>query len=158
MAKKKEEITEKKAKHKVYKESGKINKTGWGCPCKITTHGEEILTNIREHFMKEYAAVQAVGICKSTYLNWKNLAVLALEEGREDMYSVFLAQIQEAKALAVKSLTTRWSHHTPNDWRACKELIEKLDPENWTTRQQFDCTSNGETIGKPVFLPMKNEI
>jgi len=60
----------------------------------------------------------------------------AVEEGREDMYSVFYLRVKEAEACAEIYAVEAWRSHLDRDWRACKDYLARRFPDRWADQRR----------------------
>lgn len=44
----------------------------------------------------------------------------------------------------------------PQNWQAAKEFLARRHPKSWASHNKVDVTSNEETVGKPIFLTLKD--
>jgi transposase-like protein len=98
----------------------------------------------------------AAGITPSTFSEWIVKATDYREQGIENEYTEFSAQVDEAMAQARRFVQECWQKHIPNDWRAGMAYLERTDPENWVVKQKMDVTSNGQSVGAMI-IPMKDD-
>src|SRR6266508_6054986 len=93
--------------------------------CEIVRHGNYITTACR---------VLQIGI--RTVTRWMSLGRQAVEEGREDMYSVFYLRVKEAEACAEIYAVEAWRSHLDRDWRACKDYLARRFPDRWADQRR----------------------
>lgn len=144
----------KKGKSRV-KTAAMIKNPG-GRPCAIDEAAPKILAFIRMGNTYECASACS-RISYSTFSAW-------IRQGKDDLendvknskFSKFLQDVQEAEMDAERAVIGHWMDCIPGNWQAAKEFVARRNPEKWGSREKVDVTSNGESVGKPVFLPLKN--
>lgn len=96
-------------------------------------------------------------IVESTYWEWFKAGESDLVNGIESKYSVFSSRVKESEKIFRDSLRNSIKRHSENDWKAASWLLERSDPESYKLKDKVDVTSNGETLGVPLFLPLKTD-
>lgn len=80
-----------------------------------------------------------------------------LKNGIESKFSKFSHDVYEAERLCEEEVLGYWKKEMPSNWQACKEYLARRHHSAWGSKDRVDVTSNGETLGKPFFMPMKDE-
>lgn len=91
-----------------------------------------------------------------TFNNW-------MRQGKDDeekcltnsKFFKFLADVRQAEMEAEEETVRSWRSLIPENWQAARDFLARRNPEKWGSKDRVDLTSNGETVGKPVFLPLK---
>ena len=93
-----------------------------------------------------------------TFLDWMQQGRLAIDNGDLDSkYSRFLREVEQAKSHAQSEVLSHWMKAVPHNWQAAKEYLARVNPDEWGSKEKLDVTSNGESVGKPIFLPLKGD-
>lgn len=93
----------------------------------------------------------------NTFNRWMRLGRDAEEaEDFDSKYYKFLRDVRQAEMDAENEIVGYWRDAMPQNWQACKEFLARRNSEKWASKERLDVTSNGETVGKPIFLPMKD--
>ena len=157
------------AKKKVAKEKGvKIDpvsldtvalpeKKPVGRPSKFEEAAPKIIAYIRKGNTYECAA----GCARVTYYTFNNW----MNQGREDeklenydsKYFQFFKDVEEAERTCEEEVLGYWKQEMPGNWQAARDFLARRHHASWGSKDKVDVTSNGETVGKPYFLPMKDE-
>lgn len=91
-----------------------------------------------------------------TFLDWMQQGRLAIDNGDNgNKYAKFVREVEQAKAHAQSEVLSHWIKAVPNNWQAAKEYLARVNPDEWGAKEKLDVTSNGESVGKPIFLPLK---
>lgn len=128
-----------------------------GRPSEFETVKPKLIEYIREG--NPYStACGCAGVSYRTFLDWMQIGRIALENGEIDnKYAKFSREIEEAKSLAQKEVLSHWVKAIPHNWQAAKEYLARVNPDEWGSKEKVDVTSNGESVGKPIFLPLKGD-
>jgi hypothetical protein len=86
-----------------------------------------------------------------------------MKQGREDekngltdsKFCKFYKDVEQAEMEAEEEAVRCWRNFVPMNWQAARDFLARRNPDKWSAKEKVDVTSNGETVGKPVFLPMK---
>jgi hypothetical protein len=65
--------------------------------------------------------------------------------------------VRKAETDCEDEIVRHWLKAIPNNWQAGKEYLARKNPDKWGSKEKMDVTSNGESIGKPIFLPLKDD-
>jgi hypothetical protein len=102
----------------------------------------------------------AAGVARISYgtLNaWKKQGEEDLANGLETKFSKFLNDVHEAERACEEEVLGYWKKEMPGNWQAAKDFLARRHHKEWGSKDKVDVTSNGETVGKPFFMPMKDE-
>jgi hypothetical protein len=126
-----------------------------GRPSEIDEAGPKIISYIRKGNTYECSAGCA-RVTYNTFNSWIRKGKEDRENGNKDSkYLKFLCDVEQAETEAELEVVNYWRNELPGNWQACKEFLARRNPDKWAARDRMDVTSNGETVGKAVFLPMK---
>lgn len=123
-----------------------------GRPTKFHLVKDKIIETIRRGNYYE-PACKAAGIDYSTFRDW-------IKKGKEDQKGLFFQfskEVQKAEAEAELEIVQIWKDQMPQNWQAAKEFLARRHPKSWASQNKVDVTSNGEMMGKPIFLPLKDK-
>lgn len=94
-------------------------------------------------------------ISYGTFNCWMKEGEQDIEQGVETKFSKFFHDVKEAEKACELEVLGYWKKEMPGNWKACQEYLARRHYSEWGSKDKVDVTSNGESIGKPVFLPMK---
>jgi len=141
-------------------EMGKVQppkkKTGRsvGRPLKISECKDEIIEAFRRGAPMKDAIAGLIHKC--TFIDWINKGKEDINNNIQSVYSEFSIKIDIAQKEYRNQLRATIEMHSVKDWKAASWLLERSDPENYTSQQKVDVTSGGEKV-QPFFLPLKEE-
>lgn len=92
-----------------------------------------------------------------TFNEWMKEGLSDIQEGKESKFSKFYQDVKKAEKDFETEILAMWVNQIPQNWQAGKEYLARRHHKTWGCKDKVDVTSNGETIGKPVFLPMKKQ-
>jgi transposase-like protein len=122
-----------------------------GRPSKFLSVKDKIIEAIRRGNYYE-PACKAAGVDYSTFRDWMKKA----EEDQKGPFFQFSLEVQKAEAEAELEVVQIWKDQMPQNWQAAKEFLARRHPKSWASQNKVDVTSNEQTIGKPIFLPLKD--
>lgn len=96
-------------------------------------------------------------ISYSTFNDWMNQGKEDFKNGIESKFSQFLHDVHEAEKACEEEVLGYWKQEMPGNWQAAKDFLARRHHKDWGSKDKVDLTSNGETVGKPFFMPMKDE-
>lgn len=128
-----------------------------GRPSSFDEAAPKIIAYIRKGNTYECAA-GCSRISYSTFASW-------IRQGKEDLeneefdskFLKFLKDVEQAEMEAEQEVLNCWKECIPGNWQAAKEFLARRNPDKWGSKDRVDLTSNGETVGKPIFLPLKKD-
>lgn len=131
-----------------------IEKPG-GRPSEFDQAAPKIIAYIRKGNNYECASGCA-RVSYNTFNRW-------IRQGREDetngllesKFYKFCCDVDQAERECEEEVVGYWKQEMPGNWQACKEYLARRHHEKWGSKEKVDIVSNGETIVKPIFLPMK---
>lgn len=100
---------------------------------------EKYCNYIRQGNFK-YVAAKLVRVSPETINKW-------LKDGRENpdsKWGVFLRAVEEAEAQNEAEIVAQWQRHTPDDWRACKDFLEKRYQQRWKHQESIQVEASVE--------------
>lgn len=128
-----------------------------GRPSEFDQAAPKIIALIRKGNTYECAS----GCARVTYHsfnNWMKQGEKDLKQGKCDSkFFKFFNDVKQAETDAENEVLQHWKDCIPGNWQAAKEFLARRNPDSWAARDRMDITSNGETVGKPVFLPLKKQ-
>lgn len=92
-----------------------------------------------------------------TFNKWMNQGKEDEEAGLETKFSKFRHDVHQAERDCEEEVLSYWKQEIPGNWQAAKEFLARRHHKEWGSKDKVDVTSNGETMGKPFFMPMKDE-
>jgi hypothetical protein len=107
-----------------------------GRPTKLTPELAQKIANYIRAGNYDYIAAQACGVCRDTFMDWKNRGQAALDAGTPDMFSDFLRAIKDAEA--VREAHTVAAVVADPAWQAKMTYLERRYPERWSKRDRTD--------------------
>jgi hypothetical protein len=113
-----------------------VSKRGPGQPTKLTPKVAARIADYIRAGNYDYIAAQACGIAQSTFTLWKSRGQAAIDEGKPDEYSEFLAAIKDAEA--AREATTVMEIVRDPAWQAKMTYLERRYPERWSKRDRTD--------------------
>lgn len=122
-----------------------------GRPSKFHLVKDKIIEAIRKGNYYE-PACKAAGIDYSTFRDWLKKG----EDEKKGPFFQFSKEVQRAEAEAELEIVQIWKDQMPQNWQAAKEFLARRHPKSWASQSKVDVTSNEETVGKPIFLPLKD--
>jgi hypothetical protein len=133
-----------------------IEKNKGGRPCKIDEAAPKIIAYVRKGNTYQ-CACGCARVSYNAFAEWMRRGKEDQENGFEDSkFAKLVNDIRQAEMDAENEIVGFWRDAMPQNWQACKEFLSRRNPESWASKEKIDLTSNGETIGKPLFLPMKH--
>lgn len=128
-----------------------------GRPSEFDEAAPKIINSIRGGNTYECASGCA-RVCYGTFNRWMKLGE---EDGRngitDSKFYKFFKDIKQAECEAEQRCVEAWQSFIPDNWQAAKEFLSRRNHEKWGAKDKVDVTSNGETVGKPFFMPMKED-
>ena len=98
-------------------------------------------------------------ISYDTFNRWMNQGKEDIKLGNElTKYCQFYKDVKQAERDCENEVLSHWLKQIPNNWQAAKEYLARRHHKSWGLKDKVDVTSNGETLGKPVFLPLKLDL
>lgn len=141
----------------VKREPTASNPLGAGRPSSIDESSAKIIAAIRNGNTFECAAGCA-RVSYSCFASWMRRGREDEENGILDSKFVnFKKDVEQAEKDCEQEVLGYWKREMPDNWQASKEFLARRHYQTWGSRDRVDVTSNGETLGKPVFLPLKGE-
>lgn len=126
-----------------------------GRPSDFDEAAPKIIAYIRKGNTYECAA-GCSRVSYATFNNWMNQGKEDIAEGNlNSKFVQFFYDVQQAETEAEEEAVNLWRTELPGNWQACKEFLARRNPDKWGAKDRVDLTSNGETVGKPIFLPLK---
>ena len=135
----------------------KVLENKGGRPSQFDEASPKIISYIRAGNTYSCACACA-RISYNTFNEWMKKGLEDIKNKINSQFSKFYEDVKEAEAQCEQEIIGHWLKQVPTSWQAGKEYLARKNPENWSIKDKLDLTSNGETIGKDVFLPMKKEI
>lgn len=128
-----------------------------GRPSEFDEAAPKIIAFIRQGNTYECASACA-RISYDTFNRW-------IKQGKEDeefgnletKFYKFYKDVAQAEMEAEFECVQAWRNFVPMNWQAARDFLARRNPDKWGAKDRVDVTSNGETVGKPVFLPLKGE-
>lgn len=134
----------------------KFEKNKGGRPSALEDAAPRILESLRNGNTYE-CACGVSRISYNTFNGWMRKAKEELEQGLDTKYTRFFCDVQEAERACEEEVLALWKKEMPSNWQACKEYLSRRHHKDWGAKDRVDVTSNGETVGKTFYLPMKDE-
>lgn len=93
-----------------------------------------------------------------TFNNWMKQGKEDAENGIEDSkFFKFFKDVEAAEMEAEEEVVRAWRNFIPTNWQAGRDFLARRNPDKWSAKDKVDVTSNGESVGQPVFLPLKKD-
>lgn len=127
-----------------------------GRPSSFDEAAPKIIISLRNGNTYECAS-GAARITYKTFNAWISQGREDIEAGIETKFSRFCNDVLEAERACEEEVLGYWKKEMPGNWQACKEYLARRHHAAWGAKDKVDIVSNGETIGKPFFMPMKDE-
>ena len=156
------EKTEKKRKEGPPKEPNpltpeELEKNKVGRPSSFDEAAPVIIGYIRRGNTYECAS----GCARISYFTFNNWMKQGEEDGKNGLtdskFFKFLQDVRQAEKDAENEVLGYWRDAMPQNWQAAKEFLARRHPKSWASAERLDVTSNGETVGRAFFLPMKDQ-
>ncbi len=94
-------------------------------------------------------ACAASGIAKSTFFNWKALALVDRVSGRHSEFLDFLDRMEAARARGIVLLHSKVYEAAMNgQWRAAVWLLSLMDPQEYGSARQFGKGRESEPVAR----------
>ena len=90
-----------------------------------------------------------------TFNEWMKIGLSDIQDDKETKFSKFYNDVRQAETDCEAEIVGHWKNQIPQNWQAAKEFLARRNPDKWGSKDRVDVTSNGESVGKPVFLPLK---
>ena len=131
-----------------------LPKNPGGRPSSFDSAAPKIVAAIREG--NTYACASGCArITYHTFNEWMKQGEQDLIDDLETKFAKFYHDVKEAEKACELEVLGYWKKEMPGNWKACQEYLARRHYSEWGSKDKVDVTSNGESIGKPVFLPMK---
>lgn len=126
-----------------------------GRPSDFDKAAPKIIASIRAGNTYECASACA-RVTYQTFCNWMRQGKEDIELGLTDSkFFRFFYDVEEAEMLMEQDCVRAWQNFVPQNWQAARDFLSRRNPDKWSAKDKVDVTSNGESVGQPVFLPMK---
>lgn len=127
-----------------------------GRPSDFDEAAPKIISYIRQGNTYECSAACA-RISYNTFNRWMKNGLEDTENGILDSkFSKFWYDVRKAEMEAEQECVQAWRNFIPVSWQASRDFLARRNPKDWAQNDRMDITSNGETIAKPFFLPLKD--
>lgn len=128
-----------------------------GRPSEFDEAAPKIIESIRGGNTYECASACA-RVTYHTFNNWMKQGEEDEKNGLTDTkFFKFFKDVKQAEMEAEQFCVRAWQSFIPTNWQAARDFLSRRNSEKWGTKDKVDVTSNGETIAKPYFLPVKDE-
>lgn len=128
-----------------------------GRPSEFDEAAPKIIASIRGGSTYKCASACA-RVSYLTFNLWMNKGREAFKNGELDSkYLKFLNDVEQAEAEIQQDCVRAWQTFVPMNWQAARDFLARRNPDEWGSKDRVDVTSNGETVGKQFFLPMKDD-
>jgi hypothetical protein len=74
----------------------------------------------------------------TTYRRWINRG----QQEECGPYRMFCDAVDESQAKAEVEILNRWVKHTANDWKACRDLLERRFRDRWSRNDKVELSGN----------------
>ena len=115
---------------------------------------DKIFECLRNGNTKRTAAILG-GIQESTFYDWYNIGLKAIEDGYENEYSEFSKGVDQAISDMKAYVLHCWRKGMDKDWRAALAYAERTDPE-FHLKQKVETTQKIEVTQKALLEVPEN--
>lgn len=155
-AKAKKEVKADKPKKARIKTPAMIENPG-GRPSEFDEAAPKIIEFIRKGNTYECSAACS-RVSYRSFNRWMKQGEEDIEHGiLNSKFCQFWHDVKQAEMEAEQEAVQAWRNFVPLNWQAARDFLARRNPDSWGSKDRVDVTSNGETVGKPFFMPMKDE-